>query len=102
MINIFSKNQVWRFWKIDITTSVYMLKQIFYYRQSIENEKKSSWGEKKNEALKMTKATYTQEELELLDFVENKKLDSVPCVIEEIQRLRISVKEKTSKMKRKP
>ena len=47
----------------------------------------------------MNNATYTQEELELLDFVENEKPESVPCVSEEIQRLRISVKEKISKRK---
>jgi predicted DNA binding CopG/RHH family protein len=47
----------------------------------------------------MNNATYTPEELELLDFVENEKPDSVPRVSEEIQRLRISVKEKTSKRK---
>lgn len=47
----------------------------------------------------MNNANYTQEELELLDFVENGKPDSVPRVSEEIQRLRISVKEKISKRK---
>lgn len=47
----------------------------------------------------MNNATYTQEELELLDFVENEKPESVPRVSEEIQRLRISVKEKISKRK---
>ena len=47
----------------------------------------------------MNNATYTPEELELLDFVENEKPESVPRVSEEIQRLRISVREKISKRK---
>lgn len=47
----------------------------------------------------MNNITYTQDELELLDFIENEKPDSIPHVSREIQRLQMSVKEKISKRK---
>jgi len=45
----------------------------------------------------MNSTTYTQDEIELLDFIENEKPESVPNVSLEIQRLQMSVKEKISK-----
>ena len=46
---------------------------------------------------KMNSITYTQDEIELLDFIENEKPESVPQASLEIQRLQMSVKEKISK-----
>ena len=45
----------------------------------------------------MNSITYTQDEIELLDFIENEKPESVPQASLEIQRLQMSVKEKISK-----
>ena len=47
----------------------------------------------------MNSTIYTQDEIELLDFIENEKPESVPQVSLEIQRLQMSVKEKISKRK---
>jgi predicted DNA binding CopG/RHH family protein len=48
---------------------------------------------------KMNNSTYTQDELELLDYIEIEKPGSVPNVSNEIKQLKISVKEKISKRK---
>ncbi len=45
----------------------------------------------------MNSTTYTQDEIELLDFIENEKPESVSQASLEIQRLQMSVKEKISK-----
>jgi len=48
---------------------------------------------------KMNNSTYTQDELELLDYIEIEKPDSVPHVSNEIKQLKTAVKEKISKRK---
>jgi predicted DNA binding CopG/RHH family protein len=47
----------------------------------------------------MNTINYDNEELELLDFIENEKPDSVPNVIYEIEQLKSSVKSKLNKRK---
>lgn len=48
---------------------------------------------------KMSNLIYTQEELELLDFIENESPVSAPDVSNQIKQLKMSVKEKISKRK---
>lgn len=47
----------------------------------------------------MNTINYDNEELELLDFIENEKPDSVPNVIYEIEQLKSAVKSKLNKRK---
>jgi len=47
----------------------------------------------------MSNLPYSREELEILEFIENKKPESIPNVSSEIDQLKVSVKNKLNKRK---
>jgi predicted DNA binding CopG/RHH family protein len=47
----------------------------------------------------MNKLPYSEEELEILDFIENEKPDSVPNVNDEISQIKLAVRNKLNKRK---